>query len=73
MALDDRLRVLDVHDARVGIGPGNPQNDRGAEIIAPIRAYSTPHWSANLADGDNVFTPGLKMRTWKFSVVHERN
>jgi hypothetical protein len=36
-----------------GSNPKNPKTTGGAEIIAPIEAYSTPHWSANLADGDN--------------------
>jgi hypothetical protein len=35
-----------------GSDPKNPRATGGAEIIAPIQAYSTPHWSANLADGD---------------------
>jgi Domain of unknown function (DUF5107) len=35
-----------------GSDPKNPKTTGGAEIIAPIRAYSTPRWSANLADGD---------------------
>src|ERR1700726_4824278 len=35
-----------------GSDPKNPKTTGGAEIIAPIQAYSTPHWSANLADGD---------------------
>jgi hypothetical protein len=35
-----------------GSDPKNPKTTGGAEIIAPILAYSTPHWSANLADGD---------------------
>src|ERR1700736_477855 len=35
-----------------GSDPNNPKTTGGAEIIAPIQAYSTPHWSANLADGD---------------------
>jgi hypothetical protein len=30
----------------------NPKTTGGAEIIAPIEAYSTPRWSANLSDGD---------------------
>jgi len=41
-----------VHDARAGIGPEKSQATGGAEIIAPIHAYSTPHWSSNLSDGD---------------------
>jgi hypothetical protein len=36
-----------------GSNPKNPKTTGGAEIIAPIQAYSTPHWSANLAEGDN--------------------
>jgi hypothetical protein len=35
-----------------GSDPKNPKTTGGAEIIAPIQAYSTPHWSANLAGGD---------------------
>jgi Domain of unknown function (DUF5107) len=35
-----------------GSDPKNPKATGGAEIIAPIEAYSTPHWSANLAEGD---------------------
>jgi Domain of unknown function (DUF5107) len=35
-----------------GSDPTNPKATGGAEIIAPIQAYSTPRWSANLADGD---------------------
>jgi Domain of unknown function (DUF5107) len=35
-----------------GSDPTNPKTTGGAEIIAPIQAYSTPRWSANLADGD---------------------
>ncbi|WP_024510901.1 DUF5107 domain-containing protein [Bradyrhizobium sp. ARR65] len=35
-----------------GSDPANPQTTGGAEIIAPIRAYSTPAWSANLSHGD---------------------
>ena len=35
-----------------GSDPNNPKTTGGAEIIAPIKAYQTPHWSKNLADGD---------------------
>jgi hypothetical protein len=35
-----------------GSDPKNPKTTGGAEIIAPIEAYSTPRWSANLAHGD---------------------
>jgi len=38
------------------LAPGSDPNvskaTGGAEIIAPIEAYQTPHWSKNLADGD---------------------
>jgi hypothetical protein len=36
----------------------NPKTTGGAEIIAPIQAYSTPRWSKNLADGDQSLSPG---------------
>jgi Domain of unknown function (DUF5107) len=42
-----------------GSDPQNPKATGGAEIIAPIGAYSTPHWSANLADGDSSLGAGL--------------
>jgi hypothetical protein len=35
-----------------GSDPNNPRTTGGAEIIAPIKAYSTPRWSANLSGGD---------------------
>jgi len=35
-----------------GSDPNNPKATGGAEIIAPIAAYTTPDWSANLAKGD---------------------
>jgi len=35
-----------------GSDPNNPKATGGAEIIAPIKAYQTPHWSKNLAEGD---------------------
>src|SRR5580698_7689520 len=41
-----------------GSDPKNPRTTGGAEIIAPIQTYSTPHWSANLADGDKSLGPG---------------
>src|SRR5258705_3212378 len=41
-----------------GSDPKNPKTTGGAEIIAPIQAYSTPHWSANLSDGDESSGPG---------------
>src|SRR5712675_2264825 len=41
-----------------GSDPKRPRTTGGTEIIAPIQAYSTPHWSANLADGDKSLGPG---------------
>jgi Domain of unknown function (DUF5107) len=41
-----------------GSDPKNPRATGGAEIIAPIEAYSTPRWSASLADGDQHLAPG---------------
>jgi hypothetical protein len=35
-----------------GSDPKNPKTTGGAEIIAPIKAYSTPDWSSNLSNGD---------------------
>ena len=35
-----------------GSDPNNPKATGGAEIIAPIDAYRTPAWSANLSAGD---------------------
>ncbi|MBR0693959.1 DUF5107 domain-containing protein [Bradyrhizobium lablabi] len=35
-----------------GSDPKNPRTTGGAEIIAPISAYTTPAWSANLAKSD---------------------
>jgi Domain of unknown function (DUF5107) len=63
-ALDARVVLKNPHDKAIeyeywtcttlapGSDPKNPKTTGGAEIIAPIQAYSTPHWSANLADGD---------------------
>jgi len=41
-----------------GSDPNNPMTTAGAEIIAPIESYSTPRWSANLAEGDERTGPG---------------
>ena len=41
-----------------GSDPQHPRTTGGAEIIAPIQAYSTPRWSANLAEGDQSLGPG---------------
>jgi Domain of unknown function (DUF5107) len=35
-----------------GSDPKHRRTTGGAEIIAPIEAYRTPHWSANLSQGD---------------------
>jgi Domain of unknown function (DUF5107) len=35
-----------------GSDPKNPKGTGGAEIIAPIKTYSTPDWSKNLSEGD---------------------
>jgi hypothetical protein len=35
-----------------GSDPKNPKTTGGAEIIAPIHAYRTPAWSADLSGGD---------------------
>ncbi len=41
-----------------GSDPNDPKATGGAEIIAPIRAYTTPRWSANLAAADESLAPG---------------
>src|ERR1700704_4737440 len=41
-----------------GSDPNNPKTTGGAEIIAPIRTYSTPSWSDNLSAGDESSGPG---------------
>jgi len=41
-----------------GSDPNNPKTTSGAEIIAPIKAYSTPDWSKNLSDGDKSLSLG---------------
>src|SRR6267142_2747457 len=63
-ALDARMVLKNPHDKTLqyeywtcttlapGSDPKNPKATGGAEIIAPIETYSTPHWSANLSDGD---------------------
>jgi hypothetical protein len=35
-----------------GSDPDHPRATAGAEIVGPVAAYSTPHWSANLSEGD---------------------
>src|SRR5216683_1599899 len=63
-ALDARVVLKNPHDTTIkyeywtcttlapGSDPKNPKTTGGAEIIAPIQAYSTPTWSTNLSDGD---------------------
>ena len=41
-----------------GSDPKHPRTTGAAEIIGPVEAYFTPHWSANLADGDASAGPG---------------
>jgi hypothetical protein len=69
-ALDARVVLKNPHDKTIdyeywtcttlapGSDPKNPKTTGGAEIIAPIQAYSTPRWSANLADGDKSLGAG---------------
>jgi len=42
-----------------GSDPNNPKTTGGAEIIAPIEAYHTPAWSADLSRGDESLSPGI--------------
>ncbi len=63
-ALDTRVVLKNPHDKAVdyeywtcttlapGSDPKHPETNGAAEIIAPIAAYATPRWSANIADGD---------------------
>ena len=69
-ALDARMVLKNPHDKTLqyeywtcttlapGSDPKNPKATGGAEIIAPIEAYNTPHWSANLSEGDESLGPG---------------
>jgi hypothetical protein len=41
-----------------GSDPNNPKTTGGAEIIAPIDAYRTPSWSADLSRGDETLSNG---------------
>jgi hypothetical protein len=70
-ALDARVVLKNPHDKAIdyeywtcttlapGSDPENPKTTGGAEIIAPIQAYSTPRWSASLADGDRSLGPDM--------------
>jgi hypothetical protein len=69
-ALDARLVLKNPRDETIdyeywtcttlapGSDPNNPRTTGGAEIIAPIKAYSTPAWSKNLSEGDESAGPG---------------
>jgi hypothetical protein len=69
-ALDARLVLKNPKDRRIdyeywtcttlapGSDPNHPKTTGGAEIIAPIAAYTTPRWSANLADADEPLGEG---------------
>jgi Domain of unknown function (DUF5107) len=69
-ALDTRMALKNPQDEAIdyeywtcttlapGSDPNNPKATGGAEIIGPIEAYTTPRWSANLADGDTSLGPG---------------
>jgi Domain of unknown function (DUF5107) len=41
-----------------GSDPEHPRATGGAEIVAPIAAYTTPGWSANIAEGDESTASG---------------
>jgi len=43
-----------------GSDPDHPKATAGAEIIAPIAAYTTPRWSANIAEGDESTAGGQR-------------
>jgi hypothetical protein len=63
-ALDARLLLKNPNDQAVdyeywtcttmapGSDPQHPLATGGAEIVAPVAAYVTPRWSANIAEGD---------------------
>jgi Domain of unknown function (DUF5107) len=63
-ALDARMALKNPQDRTIpyeywtcttlapGSDPNHPGATGGAEIIAPIKAYSTPDWSKNLSEGD---------------------
>jgi Domain of unknown function (DUF5107) len=69
-ALDARVVLKNTQDRAIdyeywtcttlapGSDPKHPKATGGAEIIAPIQAYFTPRWSANVADGDENLGPG---------------
>lgn len=53
-----------------GSEPKHPRATGGAEIIAPIQTYTTPAWSANLAEGDE--SAGMGTRRFE-NLRHFRN
>jgi hypothetical protein len=69
-ALDTRVVLRNPQDRSVdyeywtcttlapGSDPTNPKTTGGAEIIAPIAAYTTPAWSRNLSEGDESIGSG---------------
>lgn len=69
-ALDTRVVLRNPQDKSVdyeywtcttlapGSDPTNPKTTGGAEIIAPIAAYTTPAWSRNLSEGDESIGSG---------------
>jgi hypothetical protein len=69
-ALDTRIVLRNPRDEPVdyeywtcttlapGSDPNNPKTTGGAEIIAPVEAYTTPAWSKNLSAGDESIGPG---------------
>ena len=69
-ALDTRVVLKNPNDRAIdyeywtcttlapGSDPKHPRTTGGAEIIAPIQAYSTPHWSASLSGADESLGPG---------------
>ncbi len=81
-ALDTRVVLKNPQDKSVdyeywtcttlapGSDPKNPRTTGGAEIIAPIEAYTTPAWSANLSESDK----GLGQGRHRFEKLrHFRN
>ncbi len=69
-ALDTRVVLKNPNDRAIdyeywtcttlapGSDPKHPRTTGGAEIIAPIQAYTTPHWSASLSSADESLGPG---------------
>jgi hypothetical protein len=69
-ALDARMVLKNPHDRTIqyeywtcttlapGSDPKNPKATGGAEIIAPIHAYRTPAWSADLSAADESLGSG---------------